>query len=123
MSKKIVMAAFTIGWILCLASGYVFAQATSTLNGRIVDQGGAVVPGASVVVTSTSTGAARDTVTNGEGLYSVPALNPGTYGVKVQHTGFAAAVRDGVQLLAGSTISVDLQLGVAQQQQTVEVTG
>ena len=82
-----------------------------------------MVPGASVVITNANTGSARDTVTNGEGLYNVPALIPGTYNVKVEHAGFAATARDGVELLTGSTLSIDIQLGVAQQQQTVEVSG
>lgn len=64
-------------WLLFAASGVLFAQATGTINGRIVDQAGAVIPGANVTVTSTSTGVVRDTVTNGEGLYAVPALSPG----------------------------------------------
>jgi hypothetical protein len=115
-----------LGCVLAMflaVSAVAFAQATATLNGRVADQGGAVVPGANVSVTNAGTGQVRSTVTNAEGLYSVPALNPGTYSVKVDHPGFANAVRDGVELLGGSTFSVDLQLGIAQQQQTVEVSG
>jgi len=68
--------------ILLGVSGSLFAQATATINGRIVDQAGAVLPGATITITEGATGVARTTVTNAEGLYSVPALSPGTYNVK-----------------------------------------
>src|SRR6478752_10270789 len=68
-------AAFT--FILLLASQSAWAQATATMNGRIVDQAGAVLPGVTVTATNMETGAARDTVTNAEGLYTLPALAPG----------------------------------------------
>jgi hypothetical protein len=56
------------------ASGWLFAQATAAISGRVVDQDGAMLPGVTVTVTNTATGATRDTMTNGEGLYTVPAL-------------------------------------------------
>src|SRR5713101_621373 len=98
--------------VLLATTGWLFAQATATINGRIVDQGGAVLPGATVTITDAGTGVARDTVTNAEGLYSVPALSPGTYQVKGELTGFAPLTRSGVVLLTGATLTVDLQLGL-----------
>ena len=73
---------------LCLAVGVpLFAQATATISGRVVDDGGAVLPAVSVTVTNTATGAVRDTVSNEEGLYSVPALLPGIYSVRAELAG------------------------------------
>jgi hypothetical protein len=118
MVRKLLLTA-----ALCLAiTSSLFAQATSTINGRVVDQAGAVLPGASVTITNTGTAVVRDTVTNGQGLYSVPALTNGTYDIKAELPGFAAAQRR-LQLLAGSTATVDLQLGLAQLQETVTVSG
>src|ERR1700687_3861676 len=105
------------------ASVWLFAQATASLNGRVIDQAGAVLPGATVTVTNAATGVSRDTVTNDEGMYSVPALNPGAYDVKAELTGFAPLVRNGVQLLIGATLTVELQLGLAQVQENVMVAG
>src|SRR6266446_10665771 len=97
MSKRVGLAI-----VLCLAtSGSLFAQATASISGRVVDQAGAVLPGANVTVTNTATGAARDTVTNGEGLYSIPALNPGIYNVRAELTGFAPPLREGLEVLTG----------------------
>ena len=92
-------ALFAAGVLLATAS-VLFAQATAAINGRVVDQGGAVLPGATVTITESATGVARTTVTNAEGLYSVPALSPGLYNLKVELTGFAAAVNNNVTRLA-----------------------
>ena len=48
------------------------AQATSTFNGRVLDQGDAVLPGVTVTVTNQNTGVVRTTVSNEEGLYFLP---------------------------------------------------
>jgi hypothetical protein len=109
--------------VLSAASGPLFAQATAAINGRIVDQGGAVLPGVSITVTNAETGAVRDTVTNGEGLFSVPALDRGTYDVQATISGFAPAQRKAIALITGSTITVDFQLGLAQIQESLTVTG
>ncbi len=115
------------GWLaaalVLLLAGTVFAQATSSVTGRVVDAAEAVLPGVSVVVTNVATGVTRETVTNNEGLYSVPALNPGTYTIRAELTGFAPQQREGVQLLTGATMNADLTLSVASVQETITVSG
>ena len=45
---------------ICLSvSSALFAQATATISGRVVDQAGAVLPGATITVTNAATGAVR----------------------------------------------------------------
>ena len=115
--KRVVFA-----FCLFLASSVaLFGQASATINGRVVDQANAAVPNATVSITSVATGAVRQTVTNGEGLYSVPALVPGNYNVKVDYTGFAPAERSNVELLTGATLSVDLQMSVSGVKEAVSV--
>ena len=75
-----------------ILSSPAFAQSTGTISGRITDQSGLAMPGVSIVATNTATGIARDTVTNEQGLYSMAALQPGTYDVKVELAGFAMMV-------------------------------
>src|SRR6266446_5601763 len=118
MPKKVGAAVL----VLFVTSSWAFAQATSTINGRITDQAGAVLPGATVTVTNVATGATRETISNAEGLYTVPALTAGTYAVKADITGFTAYVRDGIELLTGSNLTVDAQLGLASLQENVTVT-
>ena len=65
--------------LLLLSGGPLFAQATGTINGRVLDQGDAVLPGVTINIRNVGTGATRTTVSNAEGLYSLPALERGTY--------------------------------------------
>jgi hypothetical protein len=115
--RLVAAAAFLLG------AGSLFAQATATISGRVVDQAGAVLPGATVVITNAGTGATRETVSNAEGLYIVPALDPGMYSVKAQLTGFTAQSRDNIELITGSNLSVELELGIAALQENLTVTG
>jgi hypothetical protein len=97
------------------------AQSTATVNGRVLDEGGAVLPGVTVVVTNVGTGIGRTTVTNEVGLYNVPALVVGRYDVRVELSGFAPAVRPALDLTANSTVTVDFTLRLAQVSENVTV--
>src|SRR5688500_14542632 len=76
------------------------AQSTfATLTGVVTDQGGGVLPGATVTATNTTTGVVRTVVAGGAGEYQVPNLDAGSYLVQVQLSGFADVSR-AVDLLA-----------------------
>jgi hypothetical protein len=74
---------------LCLFAASAFAQSnTGSLVGTVVDQQGAVVSGATVVITDNGTGKERTVQTTGEGTFIVPQLEVGTYTVKITAAGF-----------------------------------
>src|SRR5882724_2363233 len=110
------------GLLFLLATTGTYAQFAGTIAGRVVDQGGAVVVSATATATNAGTGLVRTTVTNSDGLYSFAALQPGTYNVKIEMTGFAISAKNGVTLVGDSTVTADFQLGVASMSQQVEVT-
>ena len=69
-------------WIvlgLCLTISAASAQTFGEITGEVKDQSGAVAPNAPVTAINTATNASRSTRTNEQGIYSIPALNPGTY--------------------------------------------
>ena len=103
-------------------SATALAQSTVTVNGRIVDQANLALPGVTVTVTNTATQAVRTTVTNTDGLYSVPALQPGPYSVTAELTGFGPQ-RRAVTLVTGATVTMDFTMGVAELQEAITVTG
>jgi hypothetical protein len=113
---------FWVGVLFLLATSAVFAQFAGTIAGRVVDQAGAVIANATATATNTGTGLSRTTATNSDGLYSFAALQPGVYNIKIEMTGFAPSVKNGVTLVGDSTLTVDFQLGVASMSQQVEVT-
>jgi hypothetical protein len=99
-----------------------FAQSAATITGRVSDQQGAVVPNASVTATNSATGLARTVTTTGAGLFRIPNLQPGTYDVKVEATGFGKANSKGVLLQLGEQRDLNFSLGVATASTSVEVT-
>ncbi len=108
---------------LLLVSGLALAQRDlGTLTGTVTDAQGAAVPNAKVSIINTATNVSYDTVTNGSGVYSRPALNPGTYTVTVEAAGFQKAQQSNVIVNPGAPVAVDITLQVGEASQTVEVT-
>ncbi len=82
---------------------------TSTIEGTVTDQNGAVVAGATVKVTGSNT--ERSATTGSDGVYRVAALPAGTYTLAVSQTGFAAATYS-VELTLNRVAKFDVQLKV-----------
>ena len=78
--------------MLALPSLVSGQEARGTLQGRVSDASGGVVPGATVEVLNVNTGVTTPTTSNEEGNYRIPFLNPGTYRVTVTLTGFSKYV-------------------------------
>jgi hypothetical protein len=97
-------------------------QGTTEVRGRVLDQQGAVLPGATVVVTNQETGLYRDVVSNTDGTYFVTGIVPGTYQITAELSGFKKASRRDVLLSVGRTSTVDMRLEVGGLEETVTVT-
>ena len=106
---------------LVLVSKNLTAQATTSINGRITDKSGAVIPNAALKLTLQSTGAVRDGVSDSSGQYQFSQLPPGSYTLEVSASGFATATRSNMDLLVSqpATVNVALQLASVTQQVTV----
>jgi hypothetical protein len=96
---------------------------SATLTGTVTDSSGATVPQATVTATETTTGITRSTVTSAEGVYSLPFLNPGTYRVDIEKSGFKKFSRDNVALGVSTVGRVDSVLETGSLQETIVVTG
>jgi hypothetical protein len=109
---------------LLLGSVPLFSQTgTGDISGSVTDSSGAVVSGATVTVSNPATGFSRVLKTNDQGLYSAPALIPGSYTVKVEMQGFQAQTRSNVLLQVGQTAVIDFSLAVGNVAEVIEVTG
>src|SRR5688572_5316256 len=87
---------------VCAASLLSLAQiGISTMTGRVVDASGAIVPGVVVTITSLATNVNVSAITNEEGIYRVPSLQPGTYRVQFEAKGFKKSLVDIVELRSG----------------------
>ena len=117
------MRLWIVAALMVVTAAPAFGQATSTFNGRVLDQGDAVLPGVTVTATNVSTGVTRETVTNAEGSYYMPGLEPGVYNVKTDLTGFAPSTRQNVNLVLNATLTIDFKLALAGLNETLTVTG
>ena len=98
------------------------AVLTGSLGGRVTDQSGAIVPGASVVLRNLATGVQQSAETNHAGLYRFPVVMPGTYSIAVSLKGFRD-VQALVRVLVGNTTSQDIRLQVGAGADAVKVIG
>jgi hypothetical protein len=120
---RVVCAAALIGIALLGTVARAQGTANSALAGIVVDTAGGVVPGANVVVKNNATGGTFETTTNTSGVFSIPALDPGTYTVTISLDGFRAVVINDVRLLAANPGNIKAVLEVGSLSETVEVKG
>lgn len=111
--------------VLCLTTAgiHLYAQTSTTgdIVGSVSDPAGSVIPNAKVVLTSIDTRSVTSTTTDAGGLYRFPLLKPGNYSVEASASGFQLVSRN-VAVTLGSSITVNLNLAISSQQETVEVT-
>jgi hypothetical protein len=115
---------FLCQWLVAVLALPLIAAAQDTrgkISGTVRDDAG-VVPGASVKITNVDTNVSQNLTTNGSGYFEASFLNPGTYAVGVQMTGFKAVVRDRIALGVGEQLTVPFVLEVGQITEQVIVT-
>ena len=97
---------------------------TGSILVRAADQQGAVMPGVTVTITSSVLVAGSMTgVTDAGGVFRFPSLVPGTYGVKMELTGFQTVNRENIIVLVGQTTPVEFSMKVASLAENITVTG
>ena len=117
----IVLALFVAG-----SSVPAYAQVSATtgsINGRVSDATGGVLPGVTVTIASPSMQGTRSDVSGTDGGYRFPAIAPGEYKITFELGGFGTVVREGVRVGLGFTATINTELRVASLEETVTVTG
>jgi hypothetical protein len=105
-----------------LNSGAPPAAAMASLTGVVMDENNAVIPGASVAVKDALRKTQKETVTAGDGTFSVTELWPGSYIITVRRDGFSTAEVKDVLLSAGEQAALKIKLRVGDIGETVSVT-
>jgi hypothetical protein len=99
------------------------ASVTGTIQGRVTDASGAVLPGVTVTGSSPAMIGTQTQVTNENGAYRFPAVPPGIYALTYELSGFNTARREAVQVALGFTATLNVELALASLQETLTVTG
>ena len=97
---------------------------TSSIQGTVTDETGAVMPGVTVTLTSPALQVPQMTeVSNGQGHYVFTQLPGGVYKIRFELSGFQSMVRDDLNLTAGFAATVDMKLKLGAVEETVTVAG
>ena len=106
----------------CLAvNGKAQVGGSGNIQGTVTDATGAVIPNATVTLTSQTTQVSRTAKTDTAGDYVFPNLTPDTYSVTASLSGFQTFTSTGNVLEVGSSISINVKMTVGAQDQKVEV--
>lgn len=111
-----IAALFVIG-----LTANVSAQTSGAINGTVVDQNGAVVPGATITVKGQG-GQEYKTTSAGNGTFSIPSVASGVYEVTIAAAGFQTYISKEVKVDVGLPTSVSAALTVGKPEETVVVT-
>jgi hypothetical protein len=93
------------------------------IGGVVIDQNGAVIPGASVTATNTETGVKAFCEVRGSGTYSIAPLPAGNYNVEAVAPGFRRVFQENVQVSAGQKVGLNLRLAVGEVNENLNITG
>jgi hypothetical protein len=120
MSKKLVIAILAL-----FMAGIAFAQVSSTskVEGKVVDNTGAPLPGVSIEATSPKLVGKATAVTDGEGNFRLFSLPSGTYTVVFTLQGFKTLIRKDVVIQMSQTITLNVDLEQSALEESITVVG
>ena len=120
--KLSVLAAAFVAVFLATTLSASAQTSLATLRGKVADQQGGVLPGATVTARQTETNTTRTGVTNEAGQFYLPSLPAGTYEITVELQGFSTGKRT-LTLRVGQEATADFTLQVGTVAESIEVTG
>jgi Carboxypeptidase regulatory-like domain/TonB dependent receptor-like, beta-barrel len=95
---------------------------TGAILGTIKDPSGAVMPGVTVSITNVATNMRSEVLSDDQGAFIAPELQPGRYTLEATLPGFKRAVREGIVLQVQQRAQVDIVMAVGEVSESIEVT-
>src|SRR5215469_10616881 len=118
--------AFVSTMALCVVSSAPIAAqvtiSTGGLTGTVTDAQGSAVGGAKVTVSSAEAGVNQGVTTDTAGYYTIGALAPGKYSIKIESANFKT-FQTTVMVQVGQMTTVNARLEIGSSATVVEVTG
>lgn len=123
LSHQFAILTLLVFSVFCLRSGFAqLTVTTATLSGTVTDQTGALVPHATVSITSQEKGITRNFITSELGQYSFSQLPDSSYQLTIQAGGFEKYVQNGIHLEPGQSARQDVRLKIGSNTEQVVVT-
>ncbi|MBL8194650.1 MAG: carboxypeptidase regulatory-like domain-containing protein [Blastocatellia bacterium] len=121
----IITSLFKLVFFLAITAPILtFAQSagstSAAITGRVTDESGASIAGATILLTQTDTNLSREAVSSTDGLYTLSQLPPGAYEVSVSADGFKSLMGR-ISLLLGISTRSDFVLTIGATSEVVEV--
>jgi hypothetical protein len=121
IAHKFILAINSTFLVLAMCNTICNGQQTrGSLQGKIADQNGGVVVGATVTVTDEK-GVDKVTTTNGQGIYGFTDLAPGVYKLRASSAGFAPFERAEIKIAAGRSETLNIAFAIKLMRQDVTV--
>lgn len=120
---RLALAILPVLFLISLSLQAQSQATTGVIEGTVVDESDAVLPGAAVNLKNTATNFEQNHTTDGNGRFRGLLLPLGPYQVTASLPGFTTHVREGVSLSVGQSLNLKLQLQVSGVQQEIRVTG
>src|SRR5919197_3571556 len=111
---KVRFTAWLAALALSLCVSPVWAQSqTGEIFGKVTDDSGAVLPGASVTLSGPGLLQPLTATTSETGSFQFPRLEVGTYNLKFELPGFKTVIKEGIRVTVGFSANVNTQLAVS----------
>jgi hypothetical protein len=120
--RRVTLLIVALGVLAISMAAEAQQAGSAAIRGAVLDQQKGVLPGVTVVATHQESGVFRQAVSGPDGSYSIVGLVPGPYVVTAELAGFKKMTRRDVVLAIGVTVSVEVQLEVGNQVESVTVT-
>src|SRR5262245_24294220 len=118
MMKKLALLAIVLA-VIPLVRAQSF---TGAILGTVKDPSGAVMPGVTVTITNVATNVRSEGLSDDQGTFIAPELQPGRYTLEATLPGFKRAVREGIVLQVQQRAQVDIVMAVGEVSESIEVT-
>jgi outer membrane receptor protein involved in Fe transport len=123
LARAVQAAACLLALILAAPTSAAAQAVYGSIGGLVKDASGAIVPGATITVTSLDRKTVDTTVSNESGFYVKDRLLPGAYEVKAEIAGFKSAILPRVSVSVDTQTPVDFTLELGAVTEQIEVTG
>jgi len=116
------IVSITLAILVSFSTNALHAQTYGEITGRVTDASGAVLSGAEVTLTNTSTNGVRKTTSTEAGVYAFPSVPPGSYSMKAEVTGFKSWASQAFEVQVQQSVRLDVVLQVGQTSEKIEVS-